>query len=49
MISTENDDDDLIQSDNDQDTNNKVLEEKDLRIEKQKCSRIGALGRNRRD
>ena len=36
IISTENDDDDLIQSDNDQDTNNEVSEEKDLRIEKTK-------------
>ena len=33
---TEYDEDDLIQSDNDQHTNNKVSEEKDLRIEKPK-------------
>ena len=33
---TEYDDDDLIQSDNDQHINNKVSEEKDLRIEKPK-------------
>ena len=32
VIITEYDDDDLIQSDNDQDTNNEELEEKDLRI-----------------
>ena len=36
VIITEYDDDDLIQSDNDQHTNNEVSEEKYLRIEKQK-------------
>ena len=33
---TEYDDDDLIQSDNDQHTNNEVSEERDLRIERTK-------------
>ena len=48
-IITEYDGDDLIQSDNDQHTNNELSEEKDLRIERtKKYSRIGALGRKQK-
>ena len=50
VIITENDDDDLIQSDNDHDTNNAELEEKDLRIERTKnIPELGHLEENKRD
>ena len=49
-IITEYDDDDLIQSDNDQHTNNEVSEEKYLKIEKTKnVLELGHSEENRRD
>ena len=48
VLTTEYDDDDLIQSDNDQHTNNEVSEEKDLMIQK-KILELGHSEENKTD